>query len=54
MMNDGSGNGLFYFEIWADKRTDNELKIGIVTKRDFKMDTSFSDFEYGYAFYGLG
>lgn len=47
-------SGINYYEIYADKRTDNELKIGIVTKQNFKMNTSFSDFEWGYAFYGLG
>lgn len=47
-------NGVHYWEIIADDRTENELKIGITTKPDFNYNTSFSDFEYGYAFYGLG
>lgn len=46
--------GIAYWEIWADSRTDNELKIGVTTKQDFNMNTSFSDFEFGFAFYGLG
>ena len=51
--NDGSG-GVGYWEIWADNRTENELKIGVTTMSNFDMNTSFSDFEYGFAFYGLG
>jgi len=47
-------SGIAYWEIWADNRTDNELKIGVTTKSDFNMNTSFSDFEFGFAFYGLG
>jgi len=47
-------SGCHYWEIVADPRTENELKIGVVTKKEFNMDTSFSDCEYGYAYYGLG
>ena len=47
-------SGVYYWQIWADPRTENELKIGVVTKADFNLNTSFSDFEFGYAFYGLG
>jgi E3 ubiquitin-protein ligase NRDP1 len=47
-------NGIYYWEIHADTRTENELKIGITTKGDFKYDTAFCDFEYGFAYYGLG
>jgi hypothetical protein len=46
--------GVYYWEILADDRTENELKIGISTKGDFNFNTAFCDFEYGYAFYGLG
>jgi E3 ubiquitin-protein ligase NRDP1 len=46
--------GVYYWEIIADDRTENELKIGISTKADFNFNTAFCDFEYGYAFYGLG
>jgi len=47
-------SGIAYWEIWADNRTDNELKIGVCNKNDFNMNTSFSDFDFGFAFYGLG
>jgi E3 ubiquitin-protein ligase NRDP1 len=47
-------SGLHYWEIVADSRTENELKIGVATKRDFNADTAFCDYEYGFAYYGLG
>ncbi|CAM6001539.1 unnamed protein product [Sphagnum balticum] len=50
----GMNSGTHYWEIHADSRTENELKIGLVTKRDFNCDTAFSDYEFGYSYYGLG
>jgi len=47
-------NGCHYWEITADPRTENELKVGLVLKKEFSMDTSFADYEFGYSFYGLG
>lgn len=47
-------NGLHYWEIIADERTENELKIGVSTKLDFNYNSAFCDFDYGYSFYGLG
>ena len=47
-------SGIFYWEIEADERTDNELKIGVSTKKDFNLNSSFSDHDFGFAFYGLG
>ncbi len=47
-------SGTHYWEIVADERTENELKIGVSTKRDFNYNTAFCDFEYGWAYYGLG
>jgi len=46
--------GVYYWEIWADPKTENELKMGVVKNIDFNLNTSFSDFEFGWAFYGLG
>jgi len=45
---------MHYWEIIADDRTENELKIGISTKPDFNYNSAFCDYEYGYSFYGLG
>ena len=36
------------------KVNDNELKIGISTKLDFNYNTAFCDYDFGYAFYGIG
>lgn len=46
--------GVHYWEIHADPRTENELKIGISLKKDFEPNSAFCDFEFGYAYYGLG
>lgn len=47
-------SGCHYWEIHADERTENELKIGIATKRDMNYNSAFCDSDYGYAYYGLG
>ena len=46
--------GIHYFEIIADRRTENELKIGVTKNLNFNYDTSFCDYEFGWAFYGIG
>eukprot|EP00347_Sterkiella_histriomuscorum_P011602 403371825 len=46
--------GLHYWELVADSRTDNELKIGVSKSRDIDLKTSFSDYSTGWAFYGIG
>jgi hypothetical protein len=38
----------------ADSRSDNELKVGVTKNREFDLKTSFSDYSYGWAFYGIG
>ena len=50
---EGFMEGIHYWEIIGDGRTENELKIGVTTTKNFNFNTSFSDFEYGFAFYGL-
>lgn len=47
-------SGVHYWEITADRRTENELKIGITKNTNFNYDTSFSDYSFGWAFYGVG
>ncbi len=49
----GFEKGIGYWEIEADDRTENELKIGVSTCRDFNYNTAFCDFEFGWAYYGL-
>jgi len=46
--------GVHYWEIHADNRTENELKIGVCIKRDINLNSAFCDTDVGYAFYGLG
>lgn len=47
-------HGVHYFELTLDRRTENELKVGITKTTNFNYDTSFSDYEFGWAFYGVG
>jgi hypothetical protein len=47
-------SGLHYWELIADSRTENELKIGVTKNREFDSKTSFSDYSFGWAFYGIG
>lgn len=35
--------GIHYWEIVADARTENELKIGLATKRDFNYNSAFCE-----------
>ena len=46
--------GIHYWEIVADARTENELKIGVTKSRDFDLKTAFCDYNFGWAFYGNG
>jgi hypothetical protein len=41
-------------EMQVTAKPDKPVKIGVVTSIDFDMNQSFSDSEYGYAFYTLG
>jgi hypothetical protein len=47
-------NGVHYWEIIADARTEHELKIGVTAQQTFNVNSSFSDYEFGFAYYGLG
>ncbi len=46
--------GIHYWEIKIDHRTENEIKIGVATSMDFNFDSAFCDTAIGYAYYGLG
>ena len=47
-------DGVHYWEIVADARTEHELKVGVTTQQQFNVNSSFSDYEFGFAYYGLG
>ena len=47
-------SGIHYWEIIADARTEHELKIGVTAQQTFNVNSSFSDYEFGFAYYGLG
>lgn len=46
--------GVHYWEIVADSRTEHELKVGVTTQQQFNVNSSFSDYPFGFAYYGLG
>jgi E3 ubiquitin-protein ligase NRDP1 len=46
--------GVHYWEIIADARTEHEIKVGVTTRQHFNVNSSFSDYEFGFAYYGLG
>ena len=50
----GFTGGTHYWELVADARTENELKIGVVKNRDFDLKTAFFDYSQGWAYYGTG
>ena len=50
----GFHGGKHYWEIHADNRTENELKIGVSSNPVFDFNTAFCDHKFGFAFYGLG
>jgi hypothetical protein len=51
----GFSAGIHYWEIVADARTEHELKIGVSKKRELtEQKTAFCDYEFGWAFFGVG
>ena len=47
--------GIHYWEIIADARTEHELKIGISTEKDrCDQKKAFCDYAFGWAFFGIG
>lgn len=47
-------NGVYYWEIILDSKSENELKIGVTTTDNFNYNQAFCDFEHGYSYYGNG
>jgi hypothetical protein len=46
--------GIYYWEIIGDFRCEHELKIGISALKEMNQKAAFSDYEYGWAFFGVG
>jgi len=46
--------GIHYWEIISDSRTEHELKIGISKSTECDTRTAFCDYEFGWAFFGVG
>jgi hypothetical protein len=51
--NYGFHGGVHYWEILADNRTENELKIGVSVGSEFDFNSAFCDHPIGYAYYGI-
>jgi hypothetical protein len=52
--NVGFTEGTHYWELVADSRTENELKIGVIKNREIDLKTAFSDYSCGWAYYATG
>ena len=51
----GFTEGIHYWEIIADARTEHELKIGVSKEKDkCEAKTAFCDYEFGWAYFGYG
>lgn len=47
-------DGVHYWELIADSRTEHELKIGVTTQQKFSVSNAFCDYDFGYGLYGMG
>lgn len=46
--------GIHYWEIIADSRCEHELKIGVSSEKLMNQKAAFSDYDYGWAYFGVG
>ena len=53
MGNIGFTQGINYWEIIADSRTENEIKIGVTGSKEFDHNSAFCDHSFGFAYYGI-
>ncbi|CAD8184549.1 unnamed protein product [Paramecium octaurelia] len=49
----GFETGVHYWEIEADSKTENELKIGVCQGNAINLNAAFCDLNQGFAYYGL-
>ena len=52
--NKSFNEGIHYWEIVADARSENEIKIGVTKNREFDLKTAFCDYSFGWAYYAVG
>jgi len=52
--NHGFMEGIHYWEIVCDGRSEHELKIGVSGTREHNNKIAFSDLEDGFAYFGIG
>ncbi|KAL4426893.1 hypothetical protein ABPG74_008817 [Tetrahymena malaccensis] len=50
----GFSQGIHYWEIEPDDKSENEMKIGVSLKNNFDFNTAFCDHQFGFAYYGIG
>ncbi|CAD8203527.1 unnamed protein product [Paramecium octaurelia] len=50
----GFQQGIHYWKIIPLPMSKNEMKIGVSTSDNYDLKTSFSDYNFGYAFYTIG
>lgn len=46
--------GIHYWEIIGDFRCEHELKIGVSAEKLTNQKAAFSDYQYGWAYFGVG
>ena len=47
-------SGCHYWIVAADPGTEHEIKSGVTLNKEFSFESSFSDHDFGYAYYGIG
>ncbi len=50
----GFSAGIHYWEISPDLSTENEMKIGVTKNKNFDLNSGFSDYPFGFAYYTVG
>lgn len=46
--------GVHYWELHIDPRTENEIKVGVSLSDSFDLKSAFCDYKTGFGYYGLG
>eukprot|EP00347_Sterkiella_histriomuscorum_P011030 403374016 len=46
--------GIYYWELIGDSKCEHELKVGVSGQKQVNQKAAFSDYEYGWAYFGVG